>query len=118
MVFIPVMTNSMGMSQRTTWNKILRTGHSFVFSRRKARGDKTRVSQAATVSVHTKKYLCAARCGERSSDAGRGMTDMVVGGQAERLGGKRFRTADVEAKGGEEMSEAATAKKNYDGRMY
>jgi hypothetical protein len=34
-------------------------------------GDKTRVSQAATVNVQTKKYLCADRWGGRFKYAGR-----------------------------------------------
>ena len=49
---------------------ILRAGHSFVRKRRHALGDKTSVSQAATVRVHTKKYLCADKCGGKSRDGG------------------------------------------------
>ena len=44
---------------------IFSTGHSEVFMSLHARGERTRVSHAATVSVHTKKYLCAERWGGR-----------------------------------------------------
>lgn len=49
---------------------ILRIGHSFVLSKRQVRGVKTSVSQAATVRVHTKKYLCALKCAGRLSELG------------------------------------------------
>ena len=67
----PTMVNSMGIKKRRMWKKILRTGHSLVRKRRHARGDNTRVSQAATVSVHTKKYFCAERWGGRLRESGR-----------------------------------------------
>lgn len=65
------MTNSIGMKRRKKWKMILRTGHSGLFMRRQARGDRTRVSHAATVSVQTKKYLCALRWAGRLSESGR-----------------------------------------------
>ena len=49
----------------------LRSGQPRLFMSRHVRGVSTRTSQAATVSVQTKKYFCALRWGGRSSDAGR-----------------------------------------------
>lgn len=74
------MINSMGMKKRMKWKMILRTGHSPVFMSRHARGDSTSVSQAATVSVQTKKYLCALKCGGRLRDGGSNevMSAMVI----------------------------------------
>lgn len=57
--------NSAGMRYLKNWKTILRTGHSLVFMSLQLRGDNTRVSHAATVRVHTKKYLCALRWGGR-----------------------------------------------------
>lgn len=51
-------------------NRTLSTGHPSILKRRQVRGDKTRVSHAATVKVHTKKYLCADRCGGRLREGG------------------------------------------------
>lgn len=59
------------MKSLRKWKMILRTGHSRVFMRRHARGERTRVSHAATVSVQTKKYLWALRWAGRLSDGGR-----------------------------------------------
>ena len=50
---------------------IFNTGHSEVFMSLHARGERTRVSHAATVSVQTKKYLCALRWGGRLREGGR-----------------------------------------------
>lgn len=47
------------MKSLRKWKVILMTGHSQVFMRHHARGERTKVSHAATVSVQTKKYLCA-----------------------------------------------------------
>ena len=63
--------NSIGMKNLKKWKMILRRGHSGVFMRRHVLGERTRVSQAATVSVQTKKYLCADRWGGRSREGGR-----------------------------------------------
>lgn len=38
------------------------------------------MSQAATVNVHTKKYLCAERCGGRSRDGGRAAEGSAITG--------------------------------------
>ena len=38
--------------------------------RRHVLGERTRVSQAATVSVQTKKYLCALKCGGKLREGG------------------------------------------------
>jgi hypothetical protein len=65
------MINSAGMRMRRTWKMILRTGHSFVLASRQERGLRTRVSQAATVRVQTKKYLCADKWVGRLSEGGR-----------------------------------------------
>jgi hypothetical protein len=78
----PTATNSMTIINRKIWKKILRTGHPGVLSSLHVRGESTRVSHAAIVSVHTKKYLWAAKCGGRRSDAGSndvGSIDMFSG---------------------------------------
>lgn len=49
---------------------ILSSGHPLVRRRRHVRGVRTSVSQAATVSVQTKRYFCAERWGGRSSEGG------------------------------------------------
>ena len=63
--------NSMGMKNRRKWKMIFSTGHSEVFISLHARGERTRVSHAATVSVQTKKYLCALRWGGKLREGGR-----------------------------------------------
>ncbi len=92
----PTMMNSTGMKTRRKWNIIFRTGHSVVFMSLHPLGESTRVSQAATVNVHTKKYLCADRCGGKLREGGRRevMSDMFSlvnvdgggGGKASRRG--------------------------------
>jgi hypothetical protein len=76
---IPTTTNSMGMKILKKLYKILRTGHpSFVFTILHERGERTRVSHAATVRVQTKKYLWAERWGGRSRDGGSWVAIMRV----------------------------------------
>ena len=62
--------NSIGMKNLKKWKMILRRGHSGVFMRRHVLGERTRVSQAATVRVQTKKYLCALKCGGKLREGG------------------------------------------------
>lgn len=50
---------------------VLSTGHPSVLKSLKLLGVSTRVSHAATVRVHTKKYLWAERCGGRFRESGR-----------------------------------------------
>jgi len=57
----PTMMNSAGIQKRKKWNKVLSAGHPGVLRSLHVRGDRTRVSQAATVRVQTKKYFCALR---------------------------------------------------------
>lgn len=59
MMNIPATVNSIGIKSLKKWKAIFKTGHSFVRSSLYALGERTRVSHAATVSVQTKKYLCA-----------------------------------------------------------
>ena len=74
------MINSAGMKRRRKWKMILRAGHSGVFMRRHPLGERTRESQAATVRVQTKEYLCALRWAGRLREGGRRsvMSDMAV----------------------------------------
>jgi len=58
------------MKTRRKWKRILRAGQPGDRHRRQLRGERTRVSHAATVSVQTRKYLCALRWGERLSSLG------------------------------------------------
>jgi hypothetical protein len=51
------MMNSMGIRKRRKKKIILRTGHPSVLRSFQLLGLNTRESQAATVRVHTKKYL-------------------------------------------------------------
>ncbi len=67
----PTIVNSMGMNHRRKWYAILRGGHSGLRKSLYDRGESTRVSQAATVKVHTKKYLWAERWGGRLREGGR-----------------------------------------------
>lgn len=84
----PTIVNSMGMKRRRKWYASLSAGHSLVRRRRHERGERTRVSQAATVRVQTKKYLCAERCGGRSREGGSvGPSD--IAGPVARVGGGR-----------------------------
>jgi len=72
--------NSTGMKTRKKLYKIFRTGQpSFVLTMRHDRGERTRVSQAATVRVQTKKYLCAERWGGRLRDGGSVFLPHIVG---------------------------------------
>lgn len=54
------------------------------------RGVKTRVSHAATVRVHTRKYLCALRWGDKLSSLGRLRPDMVGAGKEAKRGGSLY----------------------------
>jgi hypothetical protein len=67
---IPTTMNSAGIRMRTKKKMALRTGHPSVFKSLKLLGLKTRESHAATVSVHTKKYLWADRWGGRRRELG------------------------------------------------
>lgn len=66
----PTIINSTGMKMRRAWNRTLRAGQPGDFIRRQVRGERTRVSHAATVSVHTRKYLWALRWGGRLREGG------------------------------------------------
>jgi hypothetical protein len=68
---IPTMVNSTGIRKRRKKNMDLSAGHPSDLRSFQLLGDKTRVSHAATVRVHTKKYLCAERCGGRFREFGR-----------------------------------------------
>ena len=57
--------NSAGIKYLRTWKRTFKRGHSGVLESLQARGERTRVSHAATVKVHTKKYLWAERWGGR-----------------------------------------------------
>lgn len=65
----------------------LSTGHPSVLKSFQLLGLKTRVSHAATVRVHTKKYLWAERCGGRRREFGRrsglSVTFEVIGAKSE-----------------------------------
>jgi hypothetical protein len=65
------MVNSIGIRWRRKRNMTLSTGHPSDLKSFQLLGLKTRVSHAATVRVHTKKYLCAERCGGRFREFGR-----------------------------------------------
>jgi hypothetical protein len=67
----------MGMNILMKWYRYLRAGHSGVLNSLHVLGDKTSVSHAATVKVHTKKYLCADRCGGKSKEGGSWRADIV-----------------------------------------
>jgi hypothetical protein len=67
---IPTTMNSAGIRMRRKKKMALRTGHPSVFKSLKLLGLKTRESHAATVSVHTKKYLWADRWGGRRRELG------------------------------------------------
>ena len=58
---IPTMMNSAGIRTRRKKKMVLRTGHPSDFKSLKLLGLKTKESHAATVRVHTKKYLWAER---------------------------------------------------------
>ncbi len=65
------MINSAGIKSLRKWKRILRVGQPGDLRRRHVLGDRTRVSQAATVSVQTRKYLCELRWGGRLRESGR-----------------------------------------------
>ncbi len=65
------MVNSIGIKWRRRKNMVLSTGHPSDLKSFQVLGLSTRVSHAATVRVHTKKYLCAERCGESLREFGR-----------------------------------------------
>jgi hypothetical protein len=67
------------------------------------RGESTRVSQAAMVSVHTKKYFCADRCGGSRSENGSSVpSDMASKGRDEvKQGRSWWRRRDHEAASGD-----------------
>ena len=76
---IPAIVNSMGIKSLKKWKAIFKTGHSLVLRSLYALGERTRVSQAATVRVHTKKYLWADKWGGKSRDGGSwSWSDMVT----------------------------------------
>jgi hypothetical protein len=54
---IPTMINSTGIRMRRKKNIIFKTGHPSVLRSFQLLGLKTKESHAATVRVHTKKYL-------------------------------------------------------------
>lgn len=58
---IPTTVNSAGIRKRRKINMFFRIGHPSDLRSFQLLGVKTSVSQAATVRVHTKKYLCAER---------------------------------------------------------
>lgn len=58
-------------------------GRSLARQRRYVLGLSTRVSHAATVSVHTKKYLCADKCGGRFKYGGNRSAGLKSGGAVE-----------------------------------
>lgn len=80
----PTMANSMGMRTRKMWNKSFIIGHSGVLMSLQVRGERTRVSQAATVTVQTMMYFWAERWGGRSSEGGSSRDIAVAGGKEER----------------------------------
>jgi hypothetical protein len=65
------MVNSIGIRKRRRKNMALSTGHPSNLKSFQLLGVKTRVSHAATVRVHTKKYLWAERWAERLREFGR-----------------------------------------------
>ena len=65
------------MKNRRKWKIIFNKGHPLDFKRVHDLGDRTRVSQAATVRVQTMKYLCALRRGGRLSEFGSVKPDEV-----------------------------------------
>jgi hypothetical protein len=67
---MPTMTNSTGIRKRRKKNRVLRTGQPSDLKTFQLLGLNTKVSQAATVRVHTKKYLWAERWGERLRELG------------------------------------------------
>jgi hypothetical protein len=68
---IPTMVNSIGIRTRRKKNMVLSAGHPSNLRSFQLLGVKTRLSHAATVRVHTKKYLWAERCAERFREFGR-----------------------------------------------
>jgi hypothetical protein len=58
---IPTMVNSAGIRKRRKKKMALSTGQPSDLRSFQLLGVKTKVSHAATVRVHTKKYLCAER---------------------------------------------------------
>src|SRR5262245_35118487 len=74
----PTIANSIGINHLMKWRSTLRGGQPGVLKTRHSLGERTRVSHAATVSVHTKKYFCADRWGGRLRDGG-SWADMAVG---------------------------------------
>jgi hypothetical protein len=68
---IPTMVNSAGIRKRRKKNMDLSAGHPSDLKSFQLLGLNTRVSHAATVRVHTKKYLWAERCGGRRREFGR-----------------------------------------------
>lgn len=77
----------------------MRKGHPGDLRSLHERGDRTRVSQAATVNVHTKKYLCAERCGGRSRDGGRDAEGSAIAGPVAVAGVWEERNRDRERPG-------------------
>jgi hypothetical protein len=68
---IPTIVNSAGMRTRRKKKMVLSTGHPSDLRSFQLLGLKTSVSHAATVRVHTKKYLWAERWGGRRREFGR-----------------------------------------------
>jgi hypothetical protein len=75
---IPTTMNSAGIRMRRKQKITLRTGHPSLFKSLKFLGLRTKVSHAATVRVHTKKYLCAERWGGRRRELGNKSGSMVI----------------------------------------
>lgn len=86
---IPTTINSAGIKKRRKKKIVLRIGHPSIRKSVQLFGLRTRVSQAATVRVHTKKYLWAERRGGRRREFGRSSRprealDMIEGEGMER----------------------------------
>jgi hypothetical protein len=103
------MMNSTGIRMRRKKKMALRTGHPSVFKSLKLLGLNTRESHAATVRVHTKKYLCADRWGGRRRELGSKsglmvifVADMMLVGYQ----GYERRWLDEPDKGGEKREES------------
>src|ERR1700722_7045277 len=82
---VPTTINSARTYTLNTLKSTLSGGHPLSTNSLHVCGDSTSVSHSATVSVHTKKYLCADRCGGRSSEGGSCSVVFVAmaGGQLE-----------------------------------
>src|ERR1700722_18632869 len=92
---IPTIVNSRGIYTLKMLKRTLSGGQPASKISLHVLGKRTRGSQYATVSVHTKKYLCAAKRGWRSSDGGSCWVRFAMAGSAKKEKGSRYPSGKI-----------------------